>query len=141
MARIKIFVPEKKPLFSTVIDLRVTDMNYGGHMGNEVALVLAHEARIRWLQSRGQSEMNLLGKSIIQADAAVVYQSEGHTGDRIEVQIFVEIEGSSGFEMIYKMNNLSSEKGLAIVKTGMVFYNYQLGKVERIPRGFEAIIH
>jgi acyl-CoA thioesterase FadM len=141
MTRIKLQIPENEPLFSTIIELRITDMNYGGHMGNEVVLVLAHEARMRWLQSIGQSEMNLMGKSIIQADAAVVYQSEGYTGDRIEVLIYVQTSGSSGFEMIYQMKNLSKTKDLAVVKTGMVFYNYELGKVERIPEGFEAITH
>ena len=45
MSRIKIPLPEKKD-FSTEIKLRISDINYGGHMGNDAVLTIVHEARL-----------------------------------------------------------------------------------------------
>ena len=58
MARIKLEVPENIH-FKTKITLRVSDMNYGGHLGNDAVLSLAHEARVQFLKQFGYSEMDL----------------------------------------------------------------------------------
>ena len=49
MARIKLDLPERFP-FSTELRVRITDVNYGGHMGNDSLLGLLHEARVRFLE-------------------------------------------------------------------------------------------
>jgi acyl-CoA thioesterase FadM len=48
MERIKVSLPVSFA-FSTIIAIRITDLNYGGHAGNDVFLALAHEARERFL--------------------------------------------------------------------------------------------
>ena len=50
MARIKLTLPERFP-FTTTIPIRITDLNYGGHVGNDTVLALLHEARV---QRRGE---------------------------------------------------------------------------------------
>lgn len=47
MARIKLNFPEEV-VFSTEIDIRITDLNYGGHVANDVFLGLAHEVRLQF---------------------------------------------------------------------------------------------
>ena len=61
MPRIKLLKPEKKH-YSTKIDLRIYDMNYGGHMGNDSVLSIAHEARVRFLSYLGVSEKIFMGQ-------------------------------------------------------------------------------
>jgi len=39
--------------FSCQLPVRITDINYGGHVGNDRLLVFAHEARMRFLQHYG----------------------------------------------------------------------------------------
>ena len=48
MERIKLNLPEQF-LFSTNIAVRITDINYGGHVGNDSFLSLIHEARQQFL--------------------------------------------------------------------------------------------
>jgi acyl-CoA thioesterase FadM len=135
MARVKIDLP-KKWHFITEIILRVDDMNYGNHLGNEKILILAHECRLRFLQSFGCSEFDVFGASIIQADAAIVYKSEGHIGDLINARISVQEVSKSSFELYYLFENTATGKVLAQAKTGMVFYDYKKATIVKTPDMF-----
>ena len=46
MARVEIELPEQFP-FATEIPIRISDINYGNHLGNDAVLSLAQEARVR----------------------------------------------------------------------------------------------
>ena len=76
MARIKIN-PPKKFDYSTDITLRISDINYGGHLGHDSILSLAHEARVRFFTSNGFTELDAFGPAIILSDVAIYYKSEG----------------------------------------------------------------
>ena len=52
MARIKIDLPAKFS-FSTNIPIRITDINFGGHVGNDTILSIIHEARAKFFTSFG----------------------------------------------------------------------------------------
>ena len=58
MARIKLDLPGRFP-FSTELRVRITDVNYGGHMGNDALLGLLHEARVQFLAHYGLSELDI----------------------------------------------------------------------------------
>ena len=75
MARIKIELPEEFT-FSTKIPIRITDLNYGGHVGNDTILGLIHEARVQFLKSFGYAELNVEGVSLIMSDAGIEFKAE-----------------------------------------------------------------
>ena len=60
MARIKIDLPVKFS-FSTTIPIRITDINFGGHVGNDTILSIVHEARAKFFQHFGYDELNFWG--------------------------------------------------------------------------------
>ena len=47
--------------FRQLLAVRITDLNYGNHVGNDKVLTFLHEARVRFLNSFGYSEFNLEG--------------------------------------------------------------------------------
>ncbi len=122
--------------FECTFQLRANDMNYGAHLGNDRILVLAHEARVQYFKSLGVSEFDFFGTSVIQADAAIVYKSEGYTGDEILCKLAIAGISRAGFEVYCEFINLTTEKLLAICKTGLVCYNYSEKKVNSVPEGF-----
>ena len=65
----KIEMPDKWA-FSTEIEVRVTDLNYGNHLANQQFLAYAQEARVRFFATYGFTELDFGGVSLIQADAA-----------------------------------------------------------------------
>lgn len=139
MARIKIELPEKF-IFSTEIPLRITDINYGGHLGNDSVLSLAHEARIRFFNRHCFKEKDIAGVGIIMVDAAVQYNAEGFYGDVLNIEIGIRDISKTGCDIIYQLTNKKTGKSVAVIKTGIIFFDYQRRKVVPIPEVFLSAI-
>lgn len=136
MERVKIKFPEKI-IYSIRMNIRVSDLNYGGHVGNDVFLSLAHEARLQYFQSKGfQNEKNGPdGTGIIIADAAIIYKKELFHGDEITIDLAIGSQGSYGFDLLYRISK--EDAGIAaLIKTGVLFYDYNIKKMKPIPEGF-----
>ena len=52
MARLQLD-PLPRYTFQVEMAVRVTDLNYGGHLGNDRLLSLVHEARVAFLAEHG----------------------------------------------------------------------------------------
>jgi len=135
MARVKIDIPEEF-IFKTEIVIRVTDLNYGGHLGNDSLLSICHEARLRFLKHLGYSELDVEASGIIMFDAAIQYKGEGFHGDELIIEISVNDFTKTGCDFVYRLTNKETRKIIALVKTGIVFYDYNLRKVVSIPKNF-----
>ena len=139
MARVKIELPEKF-IFKTEIPIRINDINYGGHLGNDAVLSIAHEARLRFLKQHNFTEMNAGGAGIIMVDAAVQYKAEGFYGDIILVEIAVTNITGVGCDFVYRCINKNTGTVIAIVKTGIVFFDYDKKKVVSVPEKFISVL-
>ena len=133
MTRIKIELP-KKFIFQTEISVRITDINYGGHFGNDSVLSICHEARVRFFNSLGFEELDIDGVGIIMVDAAIQYKNEAFYGESFKIKITVADITKIGCDLIYLIT--SGEKEIAIVKTGIVFYDYEKKETVSIPPNF-----
>jgi acyl-CoA thioester hydrolase len=138
MSRIKIDLPAVFP-FTTDIAVRITDLNYGGHVGNDTVLSIIHEARVRFLVSKGFSELNVDGAGLIMSDVAIQFKNELFYGDIIRISIAVGDFTKVSFEMYYLLETLSESKGktVAIAKTGMLCYDYTRKKITAVPESFK----
>lgn len=134
MARVKIEIPSQFN-FQCSIPLRITDLNYGGHVGNDRILSLIHEARVLYLAEHGYSELDLAGVSLIMADAALEYKAELFHTDKLRIYVTAVEPSSSGFELVYKLEKMAGEKTIVVAyaKTGMVCFDYRSRKVVRLP--------
>ncbi|MGD2034736.1 MAG: thioesterase family protein [Bacteroidales bacterium] len=139
MARIKIKTAGNFS-FETTVDIQIGDINYGGHLANDAVLRIAHEARIRFLARYGYTEKSIEGESIIMTDAAVIYRSEAHHGDKLLIKTAIEEITSAGFDMIYVITNTASGREVAVVKTGLAFFNYSAGRITRTPEKFKSLM-
>lgn len=135
MARIKLALPEGFS-FSTDIPVRITDINYGGHLGNDSVLALIHEARVRFLNEQGYSELDICGVGLIQSDAVIVFKSEAFYGDVITVDVTIGEFTATGCDFFYLLKNKDTEKEVARAKTGMAFFDYQRKKPVKVPEEF-----
>lgn len=142
MSRIKIEYPEKI-LETLCIPVRITDVNYGNHMGNDALVGIIHEARVQWLDKMGYTEMNIEGASIIMSDLAVCYLNESYYGDNLQISIAIGEFSSAGFELFYLIETIREEKKITIAKakTGIVFYDYKSRKIATIPENFKIKIN
>jgi acyl-CoA thioester hydrolase len=135
MARLKLIMPENY-LFSTEIDVRISDINYGGHLANDAVLSIIHEARLRFLSANGYSEKNIEGAGLIMADASIVYKSEAFYGDHLKIEVALGDISRLGFDIYYRLKNTKTDKDVAHVKTSMAFFSYDLHKIISAPEKF-----
>ena len=139
MARIKLQFPEKI-LSSVEVRVRITDINYGNHLGNDALVSILHEARVMWLQQLGYTEMNIEDCSIIMSDLAINYLKESFYGDILRIEIAVDLISNAGFELCYRINckRDESEIIIAIAQTGIMFFDYSKRKVIQMPDVFKS---
>jgi len=139
MSRVKIAITGKF-IFKTEIPIRITDINYGGHFGNDSLLSIIHEARVRFFKSLGFDELNVEGVGIIMTDAQVQYKQEGFYEDILMIEIALTDFTSIGCDFIYRVTNKNTSKEIALAKTGIVFFDYDKRKTVKIPAGFKKKI-
>jgi len=139
MARIKIQIPEKF-IYKTEIPIRITDINYGGHFGNDSLLSIVHEARIRFFKSLGFEELDVEGVGIIMIDAQIQYKQEGFYGDILIIEIALTEFTSVGCDFVYRVTNKNTNKEIALAKTGIVFFDYEKRKTASVPAEFKKKI-
>ena len=131
MSRIRIQLPSHFS-FTTQIPIRITDINYGGHVGNDTVLTLVHEARMQFLKHLGYTELELEGRSLIMSDAAIEFKAELFYGDTITVQVAAGEFTRVGFQLYYRLMK-EGQVVVAVVKTGMICYDYAAKKVTALP--------
>ncbi len=141
MARIKIEIPEKI-IGTFFIPIRIADINYGNHVGNDAFVSIIHEARMQWLQQYGYTELKIEGIGLIMSDLAIEFRNESFYGDVLEVKLGAGEISRVGFELYYQLFTKRNNEDilLANAKTGMVCYDYDVKKVAAIPDKLKAIL-
>jgi len=141
MARIKIDTPETFS-FSTLIPVRITDINYGGHMGNDAVLSLIHEARMQYLKSFGYTELDFAGTALIMSDVGIEFKKELFYGDVVTASVHASGFSRIGFDLYYKLEKEvdGEPETVALAKTGMICYSYKDKKVMALPEGVKEIL-
>lgn len=136
MPRQKIILPDRWN-FSASIPVRITDLNYGRHVGNDTMLALLQEARIQWLRSMGYpSELLVEPVGLILIDLAVRFKSELVYGDVLQVQIAVSEWETRRFELVYLASKNDGKTEVARATTGFVFFDYAARCLADPPVGF-----
>lgn len=135
MARVKLDIPDQFT-FTTKLAVRVSDLNYGNHLGNDRMISLLHEARLQFLLAHGYSEFNVAGLGLIVTDLAVTFRSESFLGDELIFHIGLADFNKYGCDFIYRVENAAHDKLVAEAKIGIVFYDYDERRISRIPKVF-----
>lgn len=135
MARVILDLPDEFT-FSTQMDIRVTEINYGNHVGNDRMVSLLHEARLRFLRSQGFDEFNVGGVGLIVTDLVVRFKAESFVGDMLTFHVGATDFNKYGCDIIYKAENEAQDKLVVQAKTGIVFFDYDERKVVNVPKVF-----
>lgn len=129
MARVKFALPNETHVFNCELEIRVSDLNYGAHLGNDRVLTLCHEARIKWLAHHNLKEVNSDGTGLIMADAMIMFQGEGFLGDTLSIDVYCSEVTDRSFEVYYQLTRRSDQKQIARAKSALLFFNYEERKL------------
>jgi acyl-CoA thioester hydrolase len=135
MPKTRLVLPEHFS-FTTVIPVRITDLNYGGHVGNDSILSLIHEVRVQFLRHHDYTELDLAGVGLIMADVTIEFRSEVFYGDMLEASVAAAEFSRVGFDLYYKLAKKTGDKWVSVsfARTAMICYDYKLKKIVSVPK-------
>lgn len=137
MSRVKLELPGTLP-FAAELEVRIGDVNYGRHLGNDAVLGLLHEARLRFLKSHGFTEENAGGSAMIMLDAVIVYAAQAFHGDVLRAEVGAGEFGACGCAFYYRLTRVADGREIARAKTGLAFFDYAANRIARMPAEFKA---
>lgn len=138
MARLKLAFPDNQYCYSTLLTVRVTDINGANHLGNEALIAMVSEARARFLFDAGVRETGADGAGIIVTDLAATYRAEAHARDQLLFDIGVMDFNQYGGDITFRVSRPQDQALIALVKTGFVFFDYRSGQVVPMSDAFRA---
>ena len=132
----------EKKRFSTELSVRITDMNYGGHLGNDTVLSYFHQARVLYLDALGVNEGDIGDNtSLTQTEAHIEYKGEGFLGDVLVISVWIDNVRGVRFRVNYDIIRKEDDKRIAVGYTVLAGFNYKTRRPKRIPKSFEARVH
>ncbi|MFM7671212.1 MAG: acyl-CoA thioesterase [Bacteroidota bacterium] len=122
-------------VFSCELTIRISDLNYGNHLGNDRIVSLLHEARVQFLSAFQYTEMNLESVGLILRDLSVVLKREMFYGDALRIETSVPEWSAVGFRMQYRVirKEMEAEIVTALAHTTMICFDYSKKKPVRVP--------
>ena len=136
MARIKLNMDGVEFVFRTELEVRITDINYGRHVGNDALLGLLHEARLRFLANFGFSEQDIGGVGMLMGDAVVQFKAVAFHGDVLVVEMGLADVERRTFDLMYRVVRKGDGAVVALAKTGMVAFDYATNRMAELPAAF-----
>ncbi len=137
MARPIIEIPSKTT-FSTELSVQISQINYGGHLGNDSVLSIMHEARLQLFKSMGyKNEVEIDNEiGIAMTHANVLYKAEAFHEDKLIVSLGIGQVHKYGLDLVYQLVRVSDGKEIARGETGIVGFHYGLRKIHQLPADF-----
>ncbi len=80
--------------YMATIKPRISDINYGGHLGHTELINLLHEIRVRFLDQHSMHEANICGHGLVIHNINVKYHQEAYWGNELEVKMETKVDGA-----------------------------------------------
>ncbi|MED5525498.1 MAG: acyl-CoA thioesterase [Pseudomonadota bacterium] len=138
MARVQLTFPDTT-LFQCALPLRISDINYGQHLGHDTLVTLLHEGRCQWLASHGLGEGNIEGTAQVVAELVVNYLGEAFYPEQLNMELAVGEMGRKGVEVFQRLSRQDGQP-VAIAKVGIVFFNTAERCAVAVPEAFKALL-
>ena len=123
--------------FTAYYVVTIGDINSGGHLGNDKALVIFQDGRIRFFKSLGLSEKNIgEGKGIIIVESAVKYHREVFLHDELTISIGVAEVVEKKVTLEYCVTRQSDNEEVLSGSSVFLAFDYQSRKVVNVPDDF-----
>ena len=139
MARVEIKLPDKSD-FSFEVEVRMSDVNAGAHLGNHNLVAILNEAHLKFMKHHGFPDLLVDGKAFINTDLAIIYKSESFYGDILQIDVTAADLSKYGCDIVCRITNKTQKRLAAIAKFGMAFFDYQTHKLAEVPEAFKKVV-
>ncbi|MBB3230321.1 acyl-CoA thioesterase [Halomonas stenophila] len=133
MERVRLAFPEADIRHRHPLTVRVTDMNYGRHLGHDALVSLLHEARISALAALGLAEGDMGGYPSVAADLAVQYQAEARWPDALVVDTAIPAPGRRTITVYHRIRREADAAVVATARLNLMLVDPAAGRPVSIP--------
>ncbi|MDT8880239.1 thioesterase family protein [Halomonas saccharevitans] len=133
MERVRLSFPVDEVMHRHPLTVRITDMNYGRHLGHDALISLLHEARVAALASRGLHEWDLGGFPCVAADLAVQYQAETRWPDALAVETAIPAPARKAIGVYHRILREADDVTVATARINLMLIDPATGRPVAIP--------
>ncbi|MGM0988369.1 MAG: acyl-CoA thioesterase [Pseudomonadota bacterium] len=135
MERVRLSFPTGDVMHRHPLTVRVTDMNYGRHLGHDALVSLLHEARVAAFATRDLREWDLGGYPCVAADLAVQYQAETRWPDALVVETAIPEPGRKAIGVYHRILRERDGATVATARLNLLLVDPRDGRPVAIPAG------
>ena len=135
MARVQLELPEQF-LYTHTINVRMTDLNTGKHVGNDQMISLLSEARYRFFCDVGFDQFERQGQSIVVTDLVATYKAGSFAQDDLQFEVGLMDFNKYGADLIFRVTKQPSGQVVVLAKQGFVFFDHARHGVIPVPDNF-----
>jgi acyl-CoA thioester hydrolase len=137
----KLLFDSDRRIYSTMIEVLVSHLNYGNHLGYDSLLSILQDARMRWLRDNNMSEVSLEGqRGYVISEVVVNYKGEGFFGDLLQVSLYPEQYGRKTFSLKYQVTNVAKNLLIALAETSHVGFDFERRAIAPLPSSFLSML-
>jgi len=122
------------------LTVRISDINYGGHLGNDAVVRLCNEARVAMMRELGCSELDLGDgqTALVMTELAVNYVGEGFLFDEVIIHSRVDQVGYFGFRVhhLLEKDEEGATRVVALVETALSAFDHGSRQIGELPSSF-----
>ena len=113
--------------FHTGLKIRISDINYGGHLAHDRLISLIHQARLDFLAHLGGSEVCIGGVGLIMVSLSVDYKNEAFLNEKLDFSITAQEIKKASFILNYEIKR--EDVLIAKAQTKLAGFDYQSHKI------------
>ncbi|MCA1770129.1 MAG: acyl-CoA thioesterase [Halomonas sp.] len=140
MERVRLEFPEADIVHRHPLTVRVTDMNYGRHLGHDTLVSLLHEARIQAFGALGLTEWDMGGYPSVVADLAVQYQSEARWPDALVVETAIQTSAGRAITVYHRVCHAEGGRPVATARLNVMLIDPVAGRPVAVPQAVAAAL-
>lgn len=105
-----------------IIKPRISDINYGGHVGHVELINLLHEIRVQFLKKYNLNEVEIDGNVLIVRELQIKYINQSFWNEELKVHLTLKAHGAR-IIFDYSIYNLSHNNMTANAEITMILMN------------------
>jgi len=133
MERVSLEFPNAAVIHRHPLTVRVTDMNYGRHLGHDALVSLLHEARMQAFASLDLPEWDMHGYPSVVVDLTVQYQQEARFPDALVIETAVPDPEGKALTVFHRVTKAETGDVVATARVNKLLIDLAAGRPVAIP--------
>ncbi|WP_355659770.1 acyl-CoA thioesterase [Halomonas salifodinae] len=133
MERVRLEFPAEAWTHRHSLAVRITDMNYGRHLGHDALVSLLHEARTQAFAALGVTEWDIHGRPSVVADLAIQYQAEARWPDTLEVETALPVPAGKALVAFQRVVRPADGVQVALARLNLLLLDPASGRPAAVP--------